>query len=131
MKTRFSVTRWIRELRSAPSGLQPALVGPFAHTSVEPRTSYLPVEASSTRCPELHALRERMVAQIDDCLVPDRGRIVKALQRSPSALDLWLLRIELFQCISQSHGQLEARRRINALIPLFAKKMPKSRLATI
>jgi hypothetical protein len=103
----------------------------FAITSVEARSSSMLPPDPNVSCPALHALRQRMVAQIDDCLVHDRTRIVKAVQRSPSALDLWLLRIELFQCISQSHGQLEARKRINALIPLFAKKMPKSQLATI
>jgi hypothetical protein len=79
----------------------------------------------------LQQLREEMLAAIVDCPERARGRITISLYRAQTGLELWLIRSDIFQCVSRERGQEEARRRVNALRPGFAKHIPKKQLVAI
>jgi hypothetical protein len=79
----------------------------------------------------LQKLREEMLAAIADCPQRARDRITLSLYRAHTGLDLWLLRSDIFQCVSRERGQDEARRRVNALRPGFAQHIPKKQLVEI
>lgn len=77
------------------------------------------------------ALRGEMILCIEDCEALDRYKLLRSILRASDGMDLWLLRIDLFQCISRQCGQKEARRRINAMRPSFAQWVPKPMLMEV
>lgn len=76
-------------------------------------------------------LRQRLQAVIEDCREhrTDRMNYKIAIARTPN--DLWLLRSDLHQCVSQAHSQAEAANRINSLVPAFQGWLPASQLTRI
>ena len=45
--------------------------------------------------------------------------------------DLWLLRSDLYPCVSRTCDQAEAARRINALLDTFSGWLPATQLARV
>jgi len=60
-----------------------------------------------------------------------RDRVVCKIQSARTPADLWDLRCEVHQCISQAHSQAEASRRINSLVNVFAGWVPAHKLTQI
>lgn len=79
----------------------------------------------------LRQLREDMLKVLADCPEKVRTRVTVSIYRARSGMDLWLLRSDIFQCVSRERGQDEARRRINALRWRFANYVPRNQLVAI
>jgi len=79
----------------------------------------------------LRLLRDDMLKILADCPEQARTRITVSIYRARTGMDLWLLRSDIFQCVSRERGQEEARRRINALRSRFANYVPKKQLVAI
>ncbi|MGE0332664.1 MAG: hypothetical protein AB7P37_18455 [Ramlibacter sp.] len=76
-------------------------------------------------CPlDLEEIRQRNLALLQDCQGPALPRVRRCVNAARSAQDLWLLRCELYQVVSFSHGEPEAVRRIQALAPSFEGWVP-------
>ena len=131
MASPSSFTRWFRELRKSGAETQPFdssfIREEFHHSSIRPAQDAAPPVA---RVPEW-LIKKEMAAVLHDCPKVVRDRMTLAIYRSHESLDLWLLRADLFQCIAQERGQLEARNRINALLPFFAQRVPDRQLVPI
>lgn len=63
-------------------------------------------------------------ALLKDCNDLSAQRVSYRVNGAVSAEELWQLRSELYQCISQLHSQSEAAIRINSLLPSFAGWIP-------
>ena len=63
-------------------------------------------------------------ALLKDCDDLNAQRVSYRVNGAITAEDLWHLRSELYQCISQLHSQSEAAIRINSLLPSFAGWIP-------
>lgn len=69
-------------------------------------------------------IRREMSHALQGCGDLQRQRMQGRIRCAREAMDLWQLRPELYLCIAQDLGQLEATRRINALTPLFRGWVP-------
>jgi hypothetical protein len=88
---------------------------------------FQPVEARpipAARKGELHAARTEMACLLRDCPSADTAQILGRLYKAESAYALWLLRVDVFHLVAQSHGEQEARQRVNRLLPYFRGKVP-------
>ena len=75
----------------------------------------------------LSAIRMAMIEQVLDC-PPARSRQARVqVAVARTAQQLWLLRGEIYQVISNEFGQKEAERRLAWLEPLFAGHLPAQR----
>ena len=79
----------------------------------------------------LTEVRQRLEMTVQDCQGASAQRLTYKINSAETAIDLWLLRSDLYQCISQVHGQAEADRRINALLDIFSGWMPANQLSQI
>ena len=79
----------------------------------------------------LEQLRQSLQGALVDCSGMPADRLAYKIHVARTAADLWLLRSDLHQCISQAHSQNLAAERINALIPAFAGWLPASQLRRI
>ena len=61
---------------------------------------------------------------LKDCDDRNAQRVGYRVNGATSADELWQLRSELHQCISQLHSQSEAASRINSLLPCFEGWIP-------
>ena len=131
-----------RFINSCVAASRNALLQPTGPTQVGqptmPRSglsSFFDFRGSASVCvPDqapLRQLREDMLKVLADCPEPDRIRITVSIYRARSGMDLWLLRSDIFQCVSRERGQDEARRRVNALRWRFANYVPKKQLVAI
>jgi hypothetical protein len=68
---------------------------------------------------------------LDDCSDKRAQRVSYRISGALTAEELWQIRSELHQCISQLHSQTEAARRINSLLPTFAGWVPARQLVKI
>lgn len=68
---------------------------------------------------DLLAIRQAMLGCLDDCDNANAQRLSHKIGQAQSAQDLWLLRNDVYQLISQRHNQTVAAERINALIVHF------------
>lgn len=97
-------------------------------------SSFLNLHAAHVTVPDqapLWLLRKEMTQAIADCPQDARERLTVSIYRARTGMDLWLLRSDIFQCVSRERGQHEARRRINELRALFANLIPKKQLVSI
>lgn len=68
---------------------------------------------------DLHAIRSAMFASIKDCEDLQAKRLHLKIHAAATAQDLWMLRNDAYQIISQQHNQSVAADRINQLIQSF------------
>ena len=61
---------------------------------------------------------------LNDCNDQSAQRVGYSINKATTADELWQLRSELHQCISQLHSQSEAVIRINSLLPSFEGWIP-------
>ena len=61
---------------------------------------------------------------LNDCNDQSAQRVGYSINKATTADELWQLRSELHQCISQLHSQSEAVTRINSLLPSFEGWIP-------
>ena len=66
-----------------------------------------------------------------DCSGTPAHRLGHKINVCRTASDLWLLRRDLYQCISQEHTQGVAAESINRLIPAFEGWLPASQFKRI
>ncbi len=76
---------------------------------------------------DLAAIRCQMELCIVDCTHPAARRLRRQIVRAGTPQELWLLRNDAYQLISQQFDQATAARRINELRPCF-KRFIKPRL---
>ena len=87
-------------------------------------------DKSPNRMP-IEQLRTSLQAVLHDCTDMRTQRVIYKINLARTAGDLWLLRSDLHQCVSQTHNQSEAAQRINSLIPAFEGWLPSGQLIRI
>lgn len=92
------------------------------------RTSPAGMAAVSPSQLDVEEIRQRNLAMLQDCQGPALPRVRRCVNAARSAQDLWMLRCELYQVVSCSHGEPEAMRRIHALVPSFEGWVPPQAL---
>lgn len=80
---------------------------------------------------QITALRYQISSILQDCQPESRDKVMLRICSAHAPIDLWLLRIDVFGIIAQSHGQSEARKRINSLLPHFQDLLPPRLLMPI
>ncbi len=80
---------------------------------------------------ELPAIQQEMLATLQDCPCDRSGQLEQRIQSARTPADLWMLRSDVHQCISQTYTQTEASARINSLAPLFKGWVPDSQRAPV
>lgn len=76
-------------------------------------------------------IRESLQTLLDDCQDMRSQRVLYKIRVAQTPSELWLLRSDLHQCISQAHTQTEAADRINSLIEVFEGWLPAGQLTRI
>ena len=79
----------------------------------------------------LEHIRHTFHQALHDCKNMGAQRLIYKINVAPTPSDLWLLRDDVYQCITQTHSQGEAAERINALIPAFNGWLSASQLKLI
>ena len=79
----------------------------------------------------LEQIRHQLHQTLHDCKSIDAQRIIFRINTADTPADLWLLRSDLYQCISRARDQTEAARRINALLGTFSGWLPAAQLTPI
>ncbi len=80
---------------------------------------------------DLMAIRQALLDCLVDCDGTSAQRLRQKIGQTPSAQDLWLLRNDAYQIISQRHNQTVAAERINALIVCFQGCVDSKQLVRI
>ncbi len=89
---------------------------------------------ASRKRPSLQSLqrvRSALLLCVEDCDGVQAARLRMQIEAADTAQELWLLRHEAFQVISQLHTQGEAAGRINDLLPLFEGLVAPRQLSRI
>ncbi len=73
---------------------------------------------------DLAHVRQSMLALLAPCSEEHQLRGALKIARAGSAVDLWLLRIDLYQYLAQDIGQSEAAAKVAGLQPLFGSAVP-------
>ena len=79
----------------------------------------------------LEEVRASLQGTLHDCRDLRAQRLIYKINAAKTGADLWLLRSDLYQCISQTHNQTEAVRRINDLVTVFEGWIPARNLTRI
>ena len=74
--------------------------------------------------PNLDDIRQAMRMAVAPCSDEHRARAAGQIARAASAVELWLLRSNLYQYLAQDLGQAEAQRRTADLLPMFGQAVP-------
>ncbi len=80
---------------------------------------------------ELLAIRQALLDCVSDCDSPTAQRLRHKIGQSQTPQDLWQLRNDAYQIISQRHNQKVAAERINALMADFQGWVDAKQLARI
>ncbi len=80
---------------------------------------------------DLHAIRMALLDCVHDCESVPAQRLRHKIVHAKSAQELWLLRNDAYQLISQQTSQRVAAERINALIQNFEGWLDPRQLARI
>ena len=80
---------------------------------------------------DLAGIRNQLLHSIDDCVDPPAQRLRTKIESARSPQELWMLRNDAFQLISQQHNQSVAAERINALIQIFEGWLEPKQLVRI
>lgn len=75
--------------------------------------------------PDLLAIRTAMTEAMAPCTESHRLRAAVRIGLADSAVELWLLRADLFQYLAQDLGQKAAAQEIGRLAPLFKGLLPE------
>lgn len=87
-------------------------------------------QAPAGRLP-LDEVKASLNNTLHDCRDMRAQRIIYKINIAKTPSDLWLLRSDLYQCISQTHSQSEAVNRINGLVTVFEGWLPARHLTRI
>lgn len=79
----------------------------------------------------LGTIRRSLLKAIEDCSGLPCDRLRLKVEQAKSPQDLWLLRNDVYQIISQRHDQGTAAERINNLIPVFEGSLDAKQLVRI
>jgi hypothetical protein len=94
-----------------------------------------PAFSDSGRAPvnrrPVEQIRDSLQTLLDDCQDMRSQRVLYKIRVAQTPSELWLLRSDLHQCISQAHTQTEAADRINSLIEVFEGWLPAGQLTRI
>ena len=71
------------------------------------------------RLKDIAPIRNHMLRTIEDCASHQAQRLRVQIEGAASPQELWLLRNDAFQLISQQHSQHVAAQRIDSLIQVF------------
>ena len=74
--------------------------------------------------PDLDNIRSVMLLAVASCSEASRLRIEDQIKHASSAVELWLLRSDMFQCLARERGQMHAAERVAELSPLFRDALP-------
>ncbi|QHE87678.1 hypothetical protein [Hydrogenophaga sp. BPS33] len=80
---------------------------------------------------DLARIRRQLERSIEDCPSESAQRLRQMIHEARTPLELWLLRNDAYQLISQRHDQTIAARRINALIHCFEGWLEPKQLVPI
>jgi hypothetical protein len=80
---------------------------------------------------DLAGIRTHLLQAIEDCLDQQALRLRKKIESARTPQELWMLRNDAFQLISQQHNQSVAAERINALIQIFEGWLEPKQLVRI
>ena len=79
----------------------------------------------------IERIRHRLRLTLHDC-TDDRSRnVLVKIERAKTPGDLWMVRSDLYQCISYVHSQQVAAARINELLEVFDGWVPERQLTRI
>ncbi|MDO5623267.1 MAG: hypothetical protein Q4G71_01085 [Pseudomonadota bacterium] len=77
---------------------------------------------------ELAQIRTAMLEHMLDCDIKTVRRVRLQMESATTALQLWMLRSEVYQAVSEQFGQHEAAQRVARLGPLFRGLVPQRKL---
>ena len=98
------------------------LMGVAAEPRQKPRTPPLR---------ELMSIRQHLLFTIEDCMSVPAHRLRRQIEHARTPQELWLLRNDAFQLISQRHDQRTAAQRIDALVQIFEGWLDPKQLARL
>jgi len=78
-----------------------------------------PVVRKTPSLKELHAIREALLDCLDGCNDATALRLRRKIVQTQIPRELWMLRNDAYQLISQQHSQTAAAERINSILPVF------------
>lgn len=107
-------------------GLKKAIIR-FLSAALEPR----PAVRKTPRLKDIAPIRNHMLRTIEDCNSAQAHRLRMQIEGAGSPQELWLLRNDAFQLISQQHSQQVAAERINGLIQVFEGWLDPKQLVRI
>lgn len=73
---------------------------------------------------DLDAIRDAMRFAVSPCSEEIRLRMEAKVKHAASAVELWLIRADIFQCLACQVGQKQAAQRIAGFDPLFSAALP-------
>ncbi|MES2912046.1 MAG: hypothetical protein V4718_11690 [Pseudomonadota bacterium] len=73
---------------------------------------------------DLDNIRRVMLLAVASCAEASRLRIEDLVKHAGSAVELWLIRADIFQCLAREVGQKHAAGQIARLDPLFSDALP-------
>lgn len=79
----------------------------------------------------LPEIKHNVEAALHDVVGTDAERLRFKVRAASSAHELWMLRSDIYQCISKTHSQSLAMQRINQLLPSFKQWLPAQQLTAI
>lgn len=79
----------------------------------------------------IEQIRHSLHRALHDCQDIRAQRVIYKINLAKTPADLWLLRSDMHQCISQTHSQRVAVERINSLVDVFEGWLPPSQLTRI
>lgn len=103
-----------------------ALLARFLGVDPEPRQ-----KLRVPRLKDLMTIRQHLLFTIEDCMSVPAHRLRRQIELARTPQELWLLRNDAFQLISQRHDQRTAAQRIDALIKIFEGWLDPKQLARI
>ncbi|MES2189621.1 MAG: hypothetical protein V4454_05820 [Pseudomonadota bacterium] len=74
--------------------------------------------------PDLDNIRSAMLGAVALCSEASRLRMEDQIRHATSAVDLWLIRADIFQCLAREVGQKHAALQVAELAPLFRDALP-------
>ncbi len=103
-----------------------ALLARFVGLAPDPRH-----KPRAPRLRDLMAIRQHLMFTIEDCVSVPAHRLRRQIEQARTPQELWLLRNDAFQLISQQHDQRTAAQRIDALIKVFEGWLDPKQLARV
>lgn len=80
---------------------------------------------------DMARIRRAMGEQVLDCELRVGRRVRTQLDAASTVMQLWLLRSEIYQAVSDQFGQHEAMRRVKLLTPEFEGLLPERQLRSV